>query len=220
MSKAISVGWTSRANFTPAFSNSSMIGLEPGPERGEPVVDHFRRRRGKRVQQVPDRTAGEPVDDADAEAGGRTGRWRSAPRRRARARRRDPRPPRRGAAGSPRDGRRCCRTPPGRRGGRKSRTAPDRACRAAPAWPRQYSASALSTSKWSPQQASSSPSYPKETAISHMVPMSRSAHWPVNSVTGRAMMFSASWFLTKGPGCGSSRVPSPTATPPRAPPAP
>ena len=47
------------------------------------------------------------------------------------------------------------------------------------------SATALSTSKWSPQQASSSPSYPQVATLGTSSASGRSAHWPVNSVTGR-----------------------------------
>src|SRR4030042_6983573 len=54
--------------------------------------------------------------------------------------------------------------------------------------PLQYFSSALSTSKWSPQQASSSPSYPNSTAFLHNVSKGRSAHCPVNKVTGRDMV--------------------------------
>src|ERR1700743_461032 len=47
------------------------------------------------------------------------------------------------------------------------------------------SSRAFSTSKWSPQQASSMPSKPKDLALAQMVSKGRSAHWPVNNVTGR-----------------------------------
>ncbi len=55
--------------------------------------------------------------------------------------------------------------------------------------PAQYesSASAAATSKWSPQHASSSPSYPHPAAFSASSASGRSAHWPVKSVIGRAM---------------------------------
>ena len=45
----------------------------------------------------------------------------------------------------------------------------------------------MSTSKWSPQQAISRPSYPHSEASRHTSMNGRSAHWPVNSVTGRGM---------------------------------
>src|SRR5689334_9586042 len=48
-------------------------------------------------------------------------------------------------------------------------------------------ASARSTSKWSPQQAISSPSYPLSAASRHTSSNGRSAHWPVNRVTGRGI---------------------------------
>src|SRR4028119_2177028 len=48
------------------------------------------------------------------------------------------------------------------------------------------SASARSTSKWSPQQASSSPSKPQPPHLLASSSSGRSAHCPVNSVTGLA----------------------------------
>src|SRR5258708_99046 len=55
----------------------------------------------------------------------------------------------------------------------------------------QYSfdSAAASTSKWSPQQASSSPSNPIFFANGARSFKGRSAHWPVNNVTGLAMIF-------------------------------
>src|SRR5271157_1794981 len=55
----------------------------------------------------------------------------------------------------------------------------------------QYSfdSAAASTSKWSPQQASSSPSNPIFFANGARSFKGRSAHWPVNKVTGLAMIF-------------------------------
>src|SRR3954468_11703272 len=54
---------------------------------------------------------------------------------------------------------------------------------------RQYrpSARAASTSKWSPQQASSKPSKPQAPTFAASSLSGRSAHWPVNRVTGRAI---------------------------------
>src|SRR3954447_9808977 len=54
---------------------------------------------------------------------------------------------------------------------------------------RQYrsSARAGSTSKWSPQQASSRPSKPQAPAFAASSVSGRSARWPVNRVTGRAI---------------------------------
>src|SRR2546422_1168366 len=49
------------------------------------------------------------------------------------------------------------------------------------------STSASSTSKWSPQQASSRPSKPHPPAFAASSSTGRSAHWPVNSVTGRGI---------------------------------
>ena len=64
--------------------------------------------------------------------------------------------------------------------------------------PLQYpgSLSAAATSKWSPQHASSMPSYPKDLALAQICSNGKSAHWPVKSVTGRAMAdssFDATW---------------------------
>src|SRR5215204_2563698 len=47
------------------------------------------------------------------------------------------------------------------------------------------SSAALATSKWSPEQAISSPSYPHSPASRHISSNGRSAHCPVNKVTGR-----------------------------------
>ena len=49
------------------------------------------------------------------------------------------------------------------------------------------SATAWSTSKWSPQQASSRPSKPQRLAFAARSSSGRSAHWPVKSVTGLAI---------------------------------
>src|SRR6478752_2894303 len=46
---------------------------------------------------------------------------------------------------------------------------------------------ASSTEKWSPQQASSTPSYPSRLASGASLARGRSAHWPVKRVTERGM---------------------------------
>src|SRR5581483_2553189 len=52
------------------------------------------------------------------------------------------------------------------------------------------SSSALSTSKWSPQHASSRPSKPHALAFCASVSSGKSAHCPVKRVTGRAIILS------------------------------
>ena len=90
----------------------------------------------------------------------------SSPRR-AGARPRGRRRPRRPAAGSPCAARRSGRRPPGRRGGCRSPSTSGRAVRASRAGRARSrgSATRLSTSKWSPQQASSRPSKPQRADL-------------------------------------------------------
>ena len=85
--------------------------------------------------------------------------------------------------------RRSGRTPPARRGARRARSSSDGCARASPgsAGRSPSSASARSTSKWSPQQASSRPSKPQRPAFSASSSSGRSAHWPVKRVTGLAI---------------------------------
>ena len=98
--------------------------------------------------------------------------------------------PRRRAGGSPGGARRSGRRPPGRRGARRARSSSrpwrSSSSRFACAVARARRA-ARSTSKWSPQQASSRPSKPHSAAFAARSSSGRSAHWPVKSVTGLAI---------------------------------
>ena len=165
------------------------------PAIGEVLVaglDHCRRHGRESGQQVPDLGAGEAVDHLHAELGRGAGRvldllggalahaFRLAVAPDARGQ--DALVPlvnrviahaladQMGADGEAPSGRTCP-------AGRASRGRSESFSRA------------LSTSKWSPQQASSRPSKPQALAFSASVFSGRSAHWPVKRVTGRAIAF-------------------------------
>ena len=121
----------------------------------------------ERVEEVPDRRAREAVHLRHTELRGRAARSPSSLRgaRRGRPPGRRRRTPRGG--GSRGGARRSGRRPPDRRGGRRSPRRRDHAVRAARAAPSRIRGrqTARSTSKWSPQHASSRPSKPQRGAL-------------------------------------------------------
>ena len=144
----------------------------------------------ERVEHVPDRRAGEAGDDRRRRASRRRARCPSSPRRRAAARPPARRRPTPRAAARPGGARRSGRRPPGRRGGCRSpstfeavaleQLAPARAVAGVGERLRRRRSGRPSRRARGRRSPTRRPSRRARSS-------GRSAHWPVNSVTGRAM---------------------------------